>query len=177
MSEQKGLIHIYHGDGKGKTTAAMGLALRSIGHNRKVVIIQFLKDGTSGECRVLAKYENVFLFAANPFSKFTFQMTDEEKQITKDKINETFKIATDHAIKSNVDLIIFDEIFASVATKMILEEVILDFLKNKPKKLEVVMTGRNPSNNIIEHAHYVTEMKKQKHPFDSGIVAREGIEL
>lgn len=176
MQRTTGLIHIYHGDGKGKTTSAMGLALRSLGHNHKVVIAQFLKDGTSGECRMLAKYDNLTLLAANPYSKFTFQMTDEEKEQTKQSINRMFKAATQFCINNNADLLILDEICAAITTGMLDKNVLISFLENKPTKLEVVMTGRNPSEKLISLADYVTEMKKQKHPFDQGIVAREGIE-
>ena len=80
---ENGLVHIYCGDGKGKTTAAMGLALRSIGHRKPVVIAQFLKDGTSGECRFLGALEHVTVLAANPVGKFSFAMTDTEKDVTK----------------------------------------------------------------------------------------------
>ena len=79
MSET-GLIHIYCGEGKGKTTAAVGLAVRHAGFGGKVVLAQFLKDGTSSECRALSKLENVTMLAANPCGKFSFQMTEEEKR-------------------------------------------------------------------------------------------------
>lgn len=176
MQKTKGLIHIYYGDGKGKTTSAMGLALRSLGHNHKVVIAQFLKDGTSGECRMIAKYPNLTLLAANPYSKFTFQMTDEEKEQTKQSINRMFTAATKFCEKNSANLLILDEICAAITTHMLDEELVINFLENKPYDLEVVMTGRNPSERLISLADYVTEMKKQKHPFDNGIAAREGIE-
>ena len=128
MQRTTGLIHIYHGDGKGKTTSAMGLALRSLGHNHKVVVAQFLKDGTSGECRMLAKHDNLTLLAANPYSKFTFQMTDEEKEQTKQSINRMFKAATQFCINNNADLLILDEICDAITTCMFDDNILLCFI-------------------------------------------------
>ena len=95
-----GLIHIYCGDGKGKTTASVGLAVRCAGRGNKVVFAQFLKDGTSGECRVLAKLPDVTVMAANPVGKFSFRMTEAEKRETADALTRTFDAATGFACGS-----------------------------------------------------------------------------
>ena len=145
-----GLIHLYCGGGKGKTTAAVGLTVRCAGRGNKVVFAQFLKDGTSGECRVLAKLPDVTVMAANPVGKFSFRMTDAEKRETADALTRTFDAATGFAVRERARLLVLDE---------------------------VVLTGRGPSEALQAHADYITEMKMQRHPFEKGIAAREGIEF
>ena len=173
---EKGLVHLYCGDGKGKTTAAMGLALRCVGRHKSVVIAQFLKKGTSGECRFLSTLDYVTVLAANPVGKFSFAMNDEEKALTRDAILRTFQAATDFAIREQVFLLILDEVCASIQGGFLPEEKVLDFLRTKPADLEVVLTGRNPSKALQDASDYISEICKRKHPFDRGIDAREGIE-
>lgn len=175
MREQ-GLVHLYCGDGKGKTTAAMGLALRSIGHRKPVVIAQFLKDGTSGEVRFLSTLEQVTVLAANPVGKFSFAMTEAEKEQTKNAIERTFNAATQFAVREHAFLLILDEICAAITCGFLDEDRVISFLQNKPDTLEVVMTGRDPSDRLQEEADYISEICKRKHPYDRGIGAREGIE-
>ena len=110
--KETGLIHIYCGDGKGKTTAAIGLAVRHAGFGGKVVLAQFLKDGTSSECRALAKLGNITMLAANPSSKFSFQMTEEEKQECSAAIGRTFAAATGFAVREGATLLVLDEVCA-----------------------------------------------------------------
>lgn len=170
------MVHLYCGDGKGKTTAAMGLALRAIGHQKKVVIAQFLKDGTSGECRILGKMDGVTIMAANPFSKFSFQMNDEEKEQTRASIIRMFDAAIAYAMRERVFLLVLDEICSAISCGFLEETRVLNFLSNRPDELEVVMTGRNPSEALCAQADYISEISKRCHPFDRGIAAREGIE-
>ena len=108
-----GLVHLYCGDGKGKTTAAVGLAVRHAGHGGKVVFAQFLKDGSSGECRVLAKL-GVTVLAANPAGKFTFRMTDEEKAETAAALVRTFDAAAGYAVREGATLLVLDEVCAGL---------------------------------------------------------------
>ena len=153
---QTGLIHLYCGDGKGKTTAAMGLALRAAGHGLPVVIAQFLKDGTSGECRILRTLPTVTVLAAHPCGKFSFQ----------------------EAVKSakSPGLLVLDEVCAAVSCGFLSKDILLDFLSEKPVDLEVVMTGRAPCDEIRAAADYLSEIKKCRHPYDNAVPAREGIE-
>lgn len=173
---ETGLVHLYCGDGKGKTTAAMGLALRSIGRHKKVVIAQFLKDGTSGECQFLSRQQGVTLLAANPVGKFSFAMTDVEKQKTKEAVDRMFEAATQYAVRENVFLLVLDEVCAAITCGFLEEEKVIAFLQNKPAAMEVALTGRDPSERLQEEADYISEVCKRKHPFDCGIMAREGIE-
>lgn len=174
--KNSGLVHLYCGDGKGKTTAAVGLAVRHSGRGGKVVFAQFLKDGTSGECRVLAKL-GVTVLAANPVGKFSFRMTEEEKAETAAALGRTFDAATSFAVRERATLLVLDEICAAVNCGFLPEKTLTEFLESRPDSLEVVLTGRDPSENLQMHADYITEMKKRRHPFDEGVAAREGIEF
>ena len=171
-----GLIHLYCGGGKGKTTAAVGLTVRCAGRGNKVVFAQFLKDGTSGECRVLAKL-GVTVLAANPVGKFSFRMTEEEKAETAAALGRTFDAATGFAVRERATLLVLDEVCAAVNCGFLPEKTLTEFLESRPDSLEVVLTGRDPSENLQVHADYITEMKKRRHPFDEGVAAREGIEF
>lgn len=174
--KNSGLVHLYCGDGKGKTTAAVGLAVRHSGRGGKVVFAQFLKDGTSGECRVLARL-GVTVLAANPVGKFSFRMTEEEKAETAAALGRTFDAATGFAVRERATLLVLDEICAAVNCGFLPEKTLTEFLESRPDSLEVVLTGRDPSENLQVHADYITEMKKRRHPFDEGVAAREGIEF
>lgn len=174
--KNSGLVHLYCGNGKGKTTAAVGLAVRHSGRGGKVVFAQFLKDGTSGECRVLAKL-GVTVLAANPVGKFSFRMSEEEKAETAAALGRTFDAATGFAVRERATLLVLDEVCAAVNCGFLPEKTLTEFLESRPDSLEVVLTGRDPSENLQVHADYITEMKKRRHPFDEGVAAREGIEF
>ncbi|CAM2079190.1 MULTISPECIES: cob(I)yrinic acid a,c-diamide adenosyltransferase [Clostridium] len=175
---EKGLIHIYCGDGKGKTTAAMGLAIRAAGREKKVFITQFLKSGKSGELVSLEKLKEYITFLpGRPVNKFVWNMNDEEKMEAKREHTARFKEIKDIIKNEDYDLLILDEIIATINNGFIELNEVIDFLKNKPETLEVVMTGRDPKEELIELANYVTEMQCIKHPFKEGIPSRVGIEL
>lgn len=170
-----GLIHIYCGDGKGKTTAAVGLSVRASGCGKKTIFAQFLKDGTSSEMTVLNKIENIKVCVCGSHCGFLRNMSEAEISETKRRFENLLSEVLDMC-ENDTDLLVLDEIIAACNNKIVDEERLLKFLKEKPNGLEVVMTGRNPSESLISVADYVTEMKKIKHPYDNGIVARLGIE-
>ena len=173
-----GLIHIYCGDGKGKTTAAMGLAIRAAGRKKKVFITQFLKSGKSGELISLEKLdEYITFFPGKPVNKFVWNMNEEEKLQAKIEHTKRFQEIKDIINKEEYDLLILDEIIATINNEFIELNDVIEFLRNKPKSLEVVMTGRDPKDELVELSNYVTEMKCIKHPFKEGIPSRVGIEL
>lgn len=175
---EKGLIHIYCGDGKGKTTAAMGLAIRAAGREKKVFITQFLKSGKSGELVSLEKLkEHITFLPGKPVNKFVWNMNHEEKMEAKREHTARFKEIIDIIKREEYDLLILDEMIATINNGFIELNEVIEFLKNKPETLEVVMTGRDPKEELIELANYVTEMKCIKHPFKEGIPSRVGIEL
>lgn len=170
-----GLIHIYCGDGKGKTTAATGLAVRAAGAGKKVVFTQFFKDGSSSEIKALQGVENIRIMHCKTVRGFWRRMDD----IQKAKASEDYsKLLTDViAAAADSDLLVLDEILSACNHGTVAEAAVTDFLRRKPEKLEVVLTGRNPSDALLELADYVTEMRKIKHPYDCGIAARKGIEF
>lgn len=166
------MIHLYCGDGKGKTTAAMGLALRATGRGRKVVIAQFLKGENSGERRILEQLPQVTLLPLPETIQFTFAMSDEEKEKEKLRYQHMLKEIT---VAAQVcDVLILDEVCAAVNTGMIPLEAVLQLLDCLT--CEIVMTGREPAQELKQRADYITNMNKERHPYDTGISAREGIE-
>lgn len=177
MKNELGLIHIYCGDGKGKTTAAMGLALRAVGYGYRVVLVQFLKDGNSSELKALSTFPKVTIISGKEVAGFSFHMNEEERRIVTKNHNDHLTQAIALCQKGEGDLLILDEVLGAVSTGLIDYEKLLCFLKNKPQSLEVVMTGRNPSDELLSLADYVCDIHKEKHPYDKGIAARGGIEL
>ena len=168
----KGLVHLYCGDGKGKTTAAMGLALRALGQGMRVVVVQFLKNGTSGELEPLKKL-GAAVYSGRPGAKFTFQMNAEEKaQATKEN---NARLA--EALQQPCDLLILDEICAARNSGMVDEALAKQAVLERPQHREVVLTGRNPEAWMVEAADYITEMQPRRHPYEQGIPARKGIEF
>ncbi len=171
-----GLIHLYCGDGKGKTTCAMGLALRAAGRGIPVVIAQFLKSENSGERDSLRRLAGVTLLPLPEEVTFTFRMTPEEKAEAKAQSAQRFRTAVKLAAETGKGLLVLDEICGAISAGMLELSQVERFLDSKPEDLEVVLTGRAPAQSLIERADYVTEMQKRKHPFDQGVTAREGIE-
>ncbi|UYZ36452.1 cob(I)yrinic acid a,c-diamide adenosyltransferase [Clostridium beijerinckii] len=172
-----GLIHIYCGDGKGKTTAAMGLGMRAVGRQKKVLLTQFLKDNETGELNSIDRLGNDFeVFKGAPVKNFFKFMSEEEQIDTKREHEERFFKVTKKAAEENFDLLILDEVIASTNLDLIPLSEVINFLENKPKGLEVVLTGRNPNEKLVELADYVSEIKAVKHPYEKGIGSRIGIE-
>lgn len=173
---EQGLIHIYCGDGKGKTTSAAGLSIRCAGAGGKVLWVQFLKKDTSGERRSLEQLENVILLPGYVNIKFTFSMTEEEKNRAISFYKKQWMEIVGLVNKECFDLLVLDESIGAINTGMLEEEKVIAFLKEKPKGLEVVLTGRDPSPQITSLADYVTNMQKVKHPYERNISARKMIE-
>ncbi|HBR16613.1 MAG TPA: cob(I)yrinic acid a,c-diamide adenosyltransferase [Deltaproteobacteria bacterium] len=174
---QKGLIHIYTGEGKGKTTAAIGLAVRAAGQGLKILFAQFFKvdNASSGEKEIFKEIPEVELIRSNVRHPiFTKEKT--EKETLKKSIIETFEIVKQRIASGNISLLVLDEINSVISGGWLDVNDIIDFLKNKPEGLEVVLTGRDASVELAKMADYVTEMLKIKHPFDAGVKARKGIE-
>ena len=171
---EQGLVHIYCGDGKGKTTASLGLTLRAAGSGLTVVYIQFFKDGKSAEFSALGKLENVILLPPERSFGFSWTLDETEKQEAAAFYTNHFHRATELARLA--DLLVLDEIIGACNFGAVPEEEVLEFLRSRPAGLEVVLTGRDPSQALLDAADYVTEMKKRKHPFDHKIGARRGIE-
>ncbi|PXV91805.1 cob(I)alamin adenosyltransferase [Lachnotalea glycerini] len=173
---QKGLIHIYCGNGKGKTTAAMGLTIRAAGYGMKVLIYQFMKNNKTSERIILQTISNITIIDGLEQEKFSFQMTTEEKMLRKEFYTEKFLEITKKAVEENYDMLFMDEIIYTLRAGLLDERIVLEFLRTKPVTLEVIMTGDGPSQSLVDAADYVSEIKKIKHPYDQGQTARFGIE-
>lgn len=175
-SMEKGYIHIYCGDGKGKTTASLGLAIRAAGSGMKVIIVQFLKGSDTSELKSLALLPNISVIRnTKKFGFFNTMNQEEIAEITK-MHTDNFNKAIEKVKHKECDLLILDEICATYEKSLIKKELVKDFIKNKPHSLEVVMTGRNPDTFLLKNADYISEIKKIKHPFDHKVSARKGIE-
>lgn len=170
------MVHIYHGDGKGKTTAAMGLVLRMLGTGKKVFIVQFLKGRPSGEIVALLKMDGATVLRGKPDTKFVFEMSQAEKQDVCNLHTRQMRLAFSAAEAGRADLLVLDEVLDAIATDTLNEQELLDLLAACRPETEIVLTGRNPSHEMLQIADYVTHMKKEKHPYDRGADARKGIE-
>lgn len=176
MEKCGGLTHLYCGDGKGKTTAALGLAIRALGSGFRVVFVQFLKSHATGELSILNGLSDVTVIRGKEGSAFSFSMTEEEKEKTRHLHTENLKQAIDLGASGECDLLVLDEAVGAYNRNLIDKALLEEFVQNKPERLELVMTGRNPVQWMIDRADYVSEIKKIKHPYDRGIAARIGIE-
>ncbi|MBW2985988.1 cob(I)yrinic acid a,c-diamide adenosyltransferase [Candidatus Woesearchaeota archaeon] len=190
-----GLVQVYTGNGKGKTSASVGLSLRAIGQGFSTYIVQFMKSGDSGELFSVKKYIPNFKIAQfgkdalidKQMKMFEFdgkgklQGTDGRFMFLPDAAEkEPARRALEHAsniIKSGkYDLVVLDEINCALAKELIDIQTVIKLLNEKPENVEIILTGRNAPSEIIERADYVSEIKEIKHPWSQGIGARRGIE-
>ncbi|MBC8535583.1 cob(I)yrinic acid a,c-diamide adenosyltransferase [Feifania hominis] len=171
------MMHLYVGDGKGKTTAAFGLALRALGWDKRVAAIQFLKGNKSGEIEALKKFDRFALFSQETPHNFYFLLSDDEKAALRCEVaSETVK-ALELVSQGEYDLVVLDEIIDAVNLKLIsVEDCLAIAAAAARSNTEVVMTGRNPDPAIERYADYYTLFAMQKHPYTSGVAARKAIE-
>ncbi len=167
------MIHLYCGDGKGKTTAAVGLAVRAAGSGMRVLFMQFFKSGKSSEVTALEKLGIVTAHPGVHYGRYK-SLDDGKKAEVRDSYDELLNDVIAHAVE--YDLIILDEAVSTYGYAMIDREQLMEFLRQEGSRREIVLTGRDPLPELTDAADYVTEMKKVKHPFDGGIAARQGIE-
>ena len=182
------MIQIYHGDGKGKTTAAVGLAVRAAGNGIPVLFVQFLKDDTSGEIAMLQKLGVETLHAPQMYG-FVSRMNEEELAKTRAYFADMLaqvrtwiekqKIRQGSQQEKNTvaAVVVLDEFLHAVKYDLLDEAAWMGVLSGNQAQIEFVLTGRNPSDKLLALADYVTEMKKEKHPYEQGISARKGIEF
>lgn len=171
---EKGLVQLYTGDGKGKTSAAFGLALRAVGRGLKVYVIQFIKGGFDyGELHIVEKLPNLKL-ASFGRGKFITSLPPSEGDVK--LARDAFKLAKKVIKSGEHDVVILDEINVALNLKMISTDEVIDLIKNKPKHVELILTGRYAPAQIIDAADLVTEMREVKHPYTQGVPPRKGIE-
>lgn len=174
---EQGCIHIYCGDGKGKTTASLGLAIRAAGNGMKVIIVQFLKGRDTSELHSLEKIPNIKVIRnTKDFGFFNHMSQEEIKEITQ-MHTQNFLLALKQVKIEECDLLILDELCAAYEKSLIDQKIVQKFIHDKPGYLELVITGRNPDSFFVENADYISEIKKVKHPFDKNKPARKGIEF
>lgn len=170
------LVHVYTGDGKGKTTASLGLILRFLGWGKKVCMIQFIKGYREiGELKFAENCDNFEFIQVSD----TDRLGISEKDVLNRKADaETaLEIAKEKVFSGEYDLIVLDEINGAVSYELVNESDVVNLIQNRSEKTELVLTGTPVSSNIIESADYVTEMKKIKHPFDKGVPARRMVDF
>lgn len=195
MKEKLGLVHVYTGRGKGKTSASLGLSLRAAGYNLKVYIIQFLKGGDTGELFAIEKYlpnitiaqfgkdalsekqTNIHEFGKPTEKKgnngiFRFRPDNEEKEPSRRALEHAFNIIH----HNQYDVLVLDEVNYALSKGLISVQDVLRLIEKKGKNLELIFTGRDAPIELVNVADYVTDMHEVKHPFQQNISAREGID-
>jgi cob(I)alamin adenosyltransferase len=173
MTLKKGLIHVYTGNGKGKTTAAIGLGVRAAGDGLKVLMIQFMKGRRYSELDALAHIKN---FTIVQFGRDEFVSKEKPEQIDIDLAQKGLAYAEDIIQKGGYDLVILDEVNVALDYHLIALKDVLRVLKEKPETLELVLTGRYASPDIVKDADVVSEILEIKHPYQKGITSRKGID-
>lgn len=174
---EKGYFQVYTGDGKGKTTAALGLGFRAAGDGYKVIMVQFLKGGPTGELNSVEKlYPNFIIKRFEKKRGFFWTLNNDEKKELKLEIQQAYEFCLKVLAQRSCDILIMDEVMAVLSNKLLSESEVIKLIENKPIDMELVMTGRNIPDSVLQKADLVTEMKVIKHYFEKGVPAREGIE-
>jgi len=175
---QKGLVIVYTGGGKGKTSAALGLVLRAVGYNHKVCMIQFVKGtwhyGELDSAKRLAP-EFELITAGKGFVGILDDKSPREDH--EKAARDTLEISKEKIMSGNFDVVILDEINYALQLKLLNLDDVIDLIKSKPPELDLVLTGNQAEEKVIELADLETEMKEIKHPFKSGIKAKKGIDF
>ncbi len=172
-----GLLHIYCGDGKGKTTAAIGLAVRAAGAGMRVHIIQLLKGSDTAELSVLRSIPGITLERCDKNYGFIWNMTDEDKKEITECHNLLLEKGYSLVRSGGTDMLIVDEFNAAYRNGLLDRAEAEKFFTEKPGSAELVLTGRDPAEIFVGSADYVSEIKCVKHPYEKGINARRGIEF
>ncbi len=173
---KQGLVHVYTGDGKGKTTAAVGLAVRAAGAGLKVGFFQFFKKPFSGELAVMNRTRNIHTYNLAPMHPRFQYFSREDLKKYREQFERTWKTGVVSRIRQNhYDVIILDEILIGIRDKFIGEEKVLELIGERPVHSEIILTGRYATDRIIDIADIITDMKEVKHPFPA-VKARRGIE-
>jgi len=170
----KGLVQIFTGDGKGKTSAALGAVLRALGHGLRVYFVYFMKgDYPYGERSILSSLSNVDMAS---FGQKGFVDPANVKPEEKEQARLALAAAREAMLSGNYDLVVLDEVNLAVAWKLVELDEVVRLINDKPQNVELILTGRRADAKLVQMADLVTEMLKIKHPYDKGIKARQGIE-
>ena len=170
----QGLVQIFTGEGKGKTSAALGVVLRALGHGLSAYIVFFMKgDYPYGEFRILSELPNVDMAR---FGFRTFCNPNNVKPEEREQARQALTAAREAMLSGNYDLVVLDEVNVAVAWKLVELDEVIRLIEDKPPDVELILTGRYADTKLIQLADLVTECLKIKHPYDEGVVARRGVE-
>ncbi len=173
-SLNRGLVQVFTGDGRGKTTAALGTVIRALGHGLRVYIVFFMRgDYPYGERNILAKLPNVTMAS---FGFRTFTDPANVKPEEKEQAKQALTAAREAMLSGSYDLVVLDEVNVAVAWKLVELDEVIKLISDKPQHVELILTGRYADRELVKMADLVTEMLKIKHPYDEGIISRKGIE-
>ena len=173
-SLSQGLVEVFTGDGKGKTTAALGAVIRALGQGLRVYIAFFMKgDYPYGERSILSQLPNVDLAS---FGGLEFVDPANVKPEDREQSRLALSAAREAMLSGNYDVVVLDEVNVAVAWKLVELDEVIKLIRDKPTGVELILTGRKADNEIIKRADLVTECRKIKHPYDKGIKCRRGIE-
>lgn len=176
MAETRGLVLVFTGNGKGKTTSALGMALRAWGQGMRILMLQFIKGGWKyGELKAAGQLGERFEIRQ---AGVGFIMDSDEEKLAEHRraAGEALRSAKEEMASGKYDMIILDEINYTISFGLVDKDDVIELVKNKPPRLHLVLTGRNAPPEIIDLADLVTEMKEIKHPFSKGVKAQKGIE-
>lgn len=173
---KKGYVQVYTGNGKGKTTAALGLGFRAVGRGFKVLLVQFLKAMETGELESIARFDNFAVKRLGETKKFSWTLTKEEKDELVNNTQREWKELNQWLQVNPVDVLILDEVMGALKVGLISTQQLADFIDNKPEGMELILTGREVPKEIEDRADLITEMRKIKHYYDQGVPSRDGIE-
>ena len=173
---KKGLVHIYTGDGKGKTTACAGLALRMAGSGGRVLYSFMQKGIKSSEVKLMETIEGIEVIQICKMTKFSYLQNAEEKAEYRRQHTEGLREIIKLCQSGIYDMVIVDESIGAILEKAVTLDAILELINTRPENCEIVLSGRKPPAELTAAADYVSEIKAIKHPFDKGINARKGIE-
>lgn len=171
------LTHLYTGEGKGKTTAAMGLAVRARGRDMQVRVMQFMKQRPTGEQRMMERLGITFERADSDCEKFVWNMTEQERAEYTRAQRELFERAQQECASGNAHMLILDEALSASRLGAFSQRELCALVRSRRPGLELVITGRGADEELMDACDYVTEMVKRRHPMDEGIAARRGIEF
>ena len=171
---RRGLVQIFTGDGKGKTTAAIGAVIRALGHGLRVYVAFFMKgDYPYGERSILSQLPNVTIAS---FGSRGFIDPANIKPEEKEQAKRALAAAREAMLSGSYDLVVLDEVNLAAAWNLVELDEVLKLIEDKPPGVELILTGRRADSKLVKAADLVTEMLKIKHPYDEGVAAREGVE-
>lgn len=174
---EKGMIHVYCGEGKGKTTASIGLALRAAGCGMQVIFAQFMKGNDSGEIAAMEQIEKIRVMRNAKNYGFYSRMSEKDKQDITAEHNEMLGQILELMKSGRCELVVLDELTYPYAYGLVDKDMVAELINGKPEGVELVITGRNPDELFVNAADYITEMKCVRHPFEKGVGARRGVEF